>query len=94
MLFRSAHWASQAAVIEGMAQFGAPDAILREEEMAEGLAMLARQAGVAEVPQVPGAAAASTVPFALREIYDEEIERLARTVYQRDYVTFGFGDWA
>ncbi|HKL64609.1 MAG TPA: sulfotransferase family 2 domain-containing protein [Roseovarius sp.] len=89
-----AHWATQAAVIEGMAQFGAPDAILREEEMAEGLAMLARQAGVAEVPQVPGAAAASTVPFALREIYDEEIERLARTVYQRDYVTFGFGDWA
>jgi len=86
-----AHWASQAAVIEGMAQFAAPDAILREAEMAEGLAMLARQAGVV-APPAP-AEAAPAEPFALREIHDAEIERLTRAVYQRDYVTFGFGDW-
>jgi LPS sulfotransferase NodH len=86
-----AHWASQASVIEGMAQFGAPDAILREDEMAAGLVALARQAGVAD-PPAPGPAE-ETGPFALAEIYDAEIERLTRAVYQRDYVTFGFGDW-
>jgi LPS sulfotransferase NodH len=87
-----AHWATQAALIEGMAQFGAPDAILREEEMAEGLALLARQAGVTAPPAPPEAAQAG--PFALGDIYDAEIERLARAAYQRDYVTFGFADWA
>jgi LPS sulfotransferase NodH len=86
-----AHWASQAAVIEGMAQFGAPDAILREDEMAAGLVAVARQAGVAD-PPAP-VLAADTGPFALSQIYDAEIERLTRAVYQRDYVTFGFSDW-
>jgi len=86
-----AHWATQAAVIEGMAQFGAPDAILREEEMAAGLVAVARQAGIASPPAPAEAAPAG--PFALGDIYDAEIERLARAVYQRDYVTFGFADW-
>lgn len=86
-----AHWATQAAVLEGIAQFGAPDAILREEEMAEGLADMARQVGItapSEPPSPPEGA-----PFALGDIYDAEIEQLARSVYKRDYVTFGFSDW-
>jgi len=86
-----AHWATQAAVIEGMAQFAAPDAILREDEMAEGLAALARQAGHAAPPTPAGREPEG--PFALGDIHDAEIEKLARAVYQRDYVTFGFDDW-
>lgn len=85
-----AHWATQAAVIEGMAQFGAPDMILRESEMAEGLSALARQAGYARAPLPPAPAPA---PFDLGAIYDAEIEQLARAVYLRDYVLFGFGNW-
>ena len=87
-----AHWATQAALIEGMAQFGAPDAILREDEMAAGLVALARQVGH-DAPPVPPVTV-SEGPFALGDIYDAEIEALTRAVYQRDYVTFGFGDWA
>ena len=29
----------------------------------------------------------------LAEIYDDEIEQLARDAYQRDYLVFGFSDW-
>ena len=85
-----AHWATQAAVIESMAQFGAPDMILRESEMAEGLSALARQAGYARAPLPPAPAPA---PFDLGAIYDAEIEQLVRAVYLRDYVLFGFGNW-
>jgi hypothetical protein len=35
-----------------------------------------------------------TGPFPLAEIYDAEIEALTREAYLRDYLTFGFGDWA
>ena len=86
-----AHWCTQAAAVEGMAQFGAPDMILREDEMPGYLAALARQVGYAKPP--PPSKVAPYVPFALADIYDERIEELARTVYQRDYVLFGFGAW-
>jgi len=86
-----AHWCTQAAAVEGMAQFGAPDMIVREDEMPGYLAALARQVGYTKPPapqKVEGRA-----PFALADICDERIEDLARTVYQRDYVLFGFGAW-
>ncbi|SDN78831.1 hypothetical protein SAMN05216196_102129 [Lutimaribacter pacificus] len=87
-----AGWASQAQVVQGFAGFALPDLILREADMAETLPDLARRAGCDPVP-VPGAAP-DEAPFALPEIYDDEIEALAAQVYQRDYVTFGFGRWA
>jgi hypothetical protein len=43
------------------------------------------------VPQVGGTP--EDAPYALGDIYDAEIESLCRSIYQRDYVTFGFGDW-
>ena len=85
------HWATQAAVIEGMAQFGPPDVILREEDMRAGLAALARQVGYAEPPMPPEPA--EDRPFALADIHDADIERLVRDIYQRDYMLFGFGAW-
>lgn len=85
------HWATQASVIEGVAQLGAPDMILREEEMPENLTALARQLGYDD-PPIPSLPAADQ-PFALGEIYDSEIERATREVYQRDYALFGFGAW-
>ncbi|MBC7133079.1 MAG: nodulation protein NodH [Roseovarius sp.] len=86
-----AHWATQAALIEGMAQFGAPDLILREAEMAPWLTALARQVGYPDPPPPPPPAA--TAPFDLAAIHDGEIEQATRAVYLRDYTLFGFGNW-
>jgi LPS sulfotransferase NodH len=86
-----AHWCTQAAAVEGMAQFGAPDMILREGEMPGYLAALARQVGYAK-PPAPQKVDRQE-PFGLADIYDDRIEALAQTVYQRDYVLFGFGAW-
>jgi hypothetical protein len=86
-----ANWASQSAVLQGMAQLRLPDLILREDEMIPQLAALARQVGY------PGAAAPPKVapdrPFALADIYDAEIEAQVADIYQRDYMMFGFGPW-
>ncbi|RGP37386.1 nodulation protein NodH [Pseudotabrizicola alkalilacus] len=85
-----AHWASQAAVLQGFATFQGPDIVLREERLAEGLAFLAAEVGQ-EPPAVPPA---SVHDFTLlAEIYDAEVEAVAREAYARDYVAFGFSDW-
>ncbi len=86
-----AHWASQAQVLQGMAEFTLPDMIIREEEMDDCLPALALQIGHAAPPKpVP---VPTRAPFALAQIYDDEIETLARGAYARDYLMFGFHDW-
>lgn len=85
------HWATQASVIQGMAQFALPDMILRETGMINDLPMLAGGVGY-PVTVVPDPAP-DDMPFPLSEIYDAEIEKLVGEVYQRDYVMFGFGPW-
>ena len=86
------HWASQTAVLQGFAGFTLPDMILREDRLEEGLAVLAAQVGQSTMPTV----ATPTDPHATRlsEIYDPEIESAVRDVYARDYMGFGFGDYA
>ena len=86
-----AHWASQAALLEGMAQFGAPDMVLREDELPQMLPVLARQMGESASPEPPTVAA--DVPFALNDIHDHEVAARVRAAYMRDYTTFGFDDW-
>ncbi|ABF62753.1 hypothetical protein TM1040_0020 [Ruegeria sp. TM1040] len=87
-----ARWASQAQSISGFAELGAPDLILREEDLATDLPWLARKLGrmsPAEVPPVP-----ADQPIALAEIYDDALEVLCRSIYTRDYLTFGFDSWS
>lgn len=86
-----AHWATQASVVQGMAQFSLPDMVIRENEMAGYLPALARQVGYGE-PAIPNPAPRDR-PFDLSEIYDDEIESLVSTIYQRDYMMFGFRAW-
>lgn len=86
-----AHWATQASVMEGMANFSFPDMVIREDEMGAYLPAIARQVGYAKPPS-PGKAR-EDAPFALPDIYDAEIESLVSAVYQRDYLMFGFGPW-
>ena len=84
-----AHWASQAAVLQGFGQFQTPDLVLREERIAEGLAYLVLELGLAKCPELPAVEADET----LAAVYDDEIEAAARDAYQRDYINFGFRDW-
>ena len=86
-----ANWASQSSVVQGMARFALPDAILREEEIKQMLPQMAAQFGYDPAPAVPEVD--PDRPFALAEIYDAEIERLTKAAYQRDYMMFGFGPW-
>lgn len=85
------HWASQAAILQGMGTFALPDMVLREDEMASDLRMLAARLGIAQAPDIP--AAAQDGPHALATIYDDEIEAAARNAYARDYLVFGFENW-
>lgn len=83
-------WASQTAVVQGMALLQAPDALLREDSLAEGLAWIAMQVG-AEPPELDEDPAEA--PFSLAEIYGPDLEAAARDAYARDYLGFGFTDW-
>lgn len=78
-------WTTQAAVIEGFARFRAPDAILREPDLARGLAFLGADPS--------GLGVLDPHADRLAAIYDDEIEDLAQTVYRRDYLSYGFGRW-
>ena len=85
-------WATQAQCIQGMAEYTLPDMIVREDEMASYLPALAMQVGHPAPPDpepVPNKA-----PFSLAQIYDDQIEAIARDAYARDYAMFGFDDWA
>jgi len=86
-----AAWASQVAVLQGMANVAIPDMLVREEEMAAFLPALAMQLG-AEFDVEP-AEAIPDAPFALGDIYDDALEDLARQIYARDYESFGFGPY-
>lgn len=84
-------WASQLALLQGFANFGLPDLIVREDRMQQDLAILANQIGHDTMPGIPE----QTDPYAARlaQIYDAEIEAAARDACQRDYVAFGFADY-
>lgn len=86
-----AHWASQAQILAGMSDFTLPDMIVREDEMATYLPALAMQVGHTAPPDPDPQT--TWAPFSLAEIYDDDIEQLARDAYQRDYLMFGFADW-
>ncbi|MBL4768376.1 MAG: nodulation protein NodH [Rhodobacteraceae bacterium] len=85
-------WSTQFAALSGFGDFNLPDYVLREDEMSVMLVHLARQVGH-NAPMAPDAATPDW-PYTLSEIYDDELEELAASVYQRDYLMFGFGPWA
>ena len=79
-------WASQSAILQGMADVMLPDHVLREAEMPDALSSLAACFDkAADIPQ-----AAQIGPVPLSQVYDTGIERAVREIYQRDYMMFGF----
>jgi hypothetical protein len=85
-------WGSQAAAVQGFAAFAAPDILIRETTAAAELPELAHRVGLPDPP--PYMRPQHVAPFSLAEIYDTDLERAARAAYARDYMVFGFGDWA
>ena len=83
-----AAWASQAGVIQGFAELGQPDLIIREDQLALGLTQLLAQCGIDGAPEPEPLADDGSV--LLDTILDDEIEQAALDAYQRDYLTFGF----
>ena len=75
-------WASQGAILQGVARFAPPDHVLREDSLATDLPIL----GAAPPP------APEPMP-ALKAFHDDAIEAAVRKVHARDYAAFGFGDW-
>ncbi len=86
-----AEWASQSQAVSGFAELGAPDLILREEELHLDLPILARRFGSAASPALPDTP--QMRPYGLADIYDDDLEAVISKIYQRDYLTFGFGPW-
>jgi hypothetical protein len=86
-----ASWCTQAQAIAGFGELCLPDRIIRENDLLMELGELARAVGQIDVPVIEPADVDQ--PFALDEIYDDEIEMLASAAYQRDYMAFGFDRW-
>jgi len=84
-------WASQVEVLQGMAQFALPDRVLREEEIAEELAALARATGHEAPPDLPAPPDSAAHP--LEAVYDAAVEEAVRAAYQKDYMMFGYRAW-
>lgn len=82
--------ASQLAILQGFGQMQAPDHILREDRLHEGLAFVASQAGLTahDLPPEPKSAS-----HPLGALYGPDLEQAARAAYGRDYEAFGFGPW-
>lgn len=85
-----AAWASQTAAVQGFAAQLPPDALLREDRLAQGLGWLAAEAGVPCPPLPPEPA---TIGHPLAAIVTPDHHAAAREAYARDYQMFGFGDW-
>ncbi|MBW4706836.1 nodulation protein NodH [Roseobacter sp. YSTF-M11] len=87
-----AAWCTQAQALQGFAQFALPDLVIRESEMQEDLPAVAARLGVSAPPAITFSA--KDTPFALKDVYDEEIEHAVAQAYQRDYMMFGFERWS
>jgi LPS sulfotransferase NodH len=85
-------WASQAKILQGFAEFTIPDRLIRESDLPEALNDIAKEVGH-PAPET-FSASDGPAPFALSEIYNAQIEKAARDAYARDYMMFGFLDWA
>lgn len=84
-------WASQSQALAGFAELGAPDLILREDELQVELPALAQRLGRAAPGQV--ALTCEDDPYPLDDIWDAALEKQIFALYQRDYINFGFSSW-
>ncbi|MEZ5777218.1 MAG: nodulation protein NodH [Paracoccaceae bacterium] len=87
---QDAVWGTQWSVVNGFAQFCAPDLLCRDDSLPRDLDWLASGAGF-KSPPLPEGQDVALHPLAA--IHDRELESAARDAYRRDYISFGFGAW-
>ena len=85
------NWASQAEVLQGFTNVAPLDFVLRDDELRDSFTTLSWVVWYMESPSFDWEG--PDAPYALSEVYDEEVEARVAQVYQRDYVQFGFGPW-
>lgn len=85
-------WATQSAVLQGMAQVTLPHHLIHEEDMPHALADLARSVGIKNAPAVRAEGIPTPIP--LNKIHDGKIEKATIEAYRRDYLNLGFRRWA
>lgn len=85
------HVASQLAVTQGFAAVQAPDLLLREDRLAQGLGYLTADLGL-RCPSLPDTTDPQAWP--LSDIWDTDLEDAAHAAYARDYTAFGFNRWS
>lgn len=85
-------WATQSAILQGMAQVTLPHHLIREEDLSHALPDLAHAVGVTDAP--PVRAEGIPTPIALGQIHDGKIEKATIDAYRRDYLNLSFGRWA
>jgi hypothetical protein len=88
----NALWATQSALLQGMAQFALPDLLVREDRIALDLDYLAQCVGVGDAPAFD-ATEADVAALKLADYWTPDLEAAARECYPRDFMQFGFGDW-
>ncbi|PRY23064.1 hypothetical protein CLV78_105116 [Aliiruegeria haliotis] len=87
-----AAWRLQAAIIQSMGEVLSPDMIIRADQAEVALGQVCLQVGLTRMPAIPSLACPGR--DALVALYDAEIEAAARSAFNRDYMAFGFRDWA
>lgn len=87
-----AHWCTQAQAVSNMADFALPDVVLREDELARMLKVLAQTVGYSTPPDYTAVEPQYGFPK-LSDIYDQDVESAVAEAYQRDYLMFGFQSW-
>jgi LPS sulfotransferase NodH len=84
-------WATQMAILQGAAHVVLPQRIVLEDEAADVLGHLALSRGIDAPDLAPEPVPGEAV---LRAMLDKPLARAVFDAYRRDYVHFGFGDWA
>ncbi len=82
-------WASQSSVLQGVAQFSAPDLIARAETLVADLGHLATLMG-APAPDMGVSHPLRAERERLMRFCDREVQTAAHAAYGRDYQTFGY----
>ncbi|WP_068116086.1 hypothetical protein [Tropicimonas marinistellae] len=85
-------FSTQASLLQSMAEFLAPDVVIRADQLDLGLTQLCQQIGRRRMPAPPRNTA--TDVRLLSAIYDADVEAAVRAAYNRDYMAFGYRSWS
>ena len=91
-LLIDASWASQETFVASLSGMTLPDVIYKEQDLAAELPKLAERFGVETAPVYRSDDQNSTIP--LEAIVDGDLQDRIRSLYNRDFISFGFSAWS